>query len=58
MLLAVFQNSCPDSVPVAFYYRMSASEFVRLIREKACMNSTENHECPTLPSQLPNLVPA
>lgn len=33
MMLAVFQNNSPDGIPIAFYYDVCTSEFVRLVWE-------------------------
>ena len=58
MIFAIFQNTCPGPIAIAFYYGVRASEFVRLVRKQGCMNSTVDHECPSLASQPADFIAA
>jgi len=58
MIFAVFQDTCPGSIAITFNDGVCASEFVRLVRVKGCVNSTENHKCPLLASQSADFIAA
>jgi hypothetical protein len=56
MIFAVFQDTCPGSIAIAFNDGVCASEFVRLLRIKCCVNSTEDHKCPLFASQPADFI--
>src|ERR1700751_2562339 len=56
MIFTVFQDTCPGSIAIAFNDGVCASEFVRLLRIKCGVNSTEDHKCPLLASQHADFI--
>src|SRR5437870_4864582 len=56
MILTVFQYTCPGSIAIAFNDGLCASEFVRLLRIKCCVNPTEDHKCPLFASQPADFI--
>src|SRR5215469_10902486 len=58
MIFTVFQNTCPGSIAITFNDGVCASEFVRLLRVKGCVDPTEYHKCPLLARQSANFIAA
>ena len=56
MISAIFQHRCPGQIAVPLNHGVCASEIVRLLRIKSCVNSTEHHKCALLSSQPANLI--
>src|SRR4029077_13768172 len=56
MILTVFQDACPGSIAITFNDGVCASELVRLLRIKCCVNSTEDHKCPLFASQPADFI--
>jgi len=55
---AIRQRLCPDNIAIAFYHRVCASKFERLLGIKGGMNPAKNYVCASTAGDLPNLVTA
>ena len=56
MILTIFQDTRPGSIAITFNDRVCASEFVRLLRIKCCVNSTEDYTCSLLTCQPADFI--
>jgi len=56
MILTIFQDTRPGSIAITFNDRVCASEFVRLLRIKCCVNSTEDYTCSLLACQPADFI--
>jgi hypothetical protein len=56
MILAVFQDASPGNIAVTLDHSVRASDFLRLLREKRGVNSTENYKGALLASQSADLI--